>query len=156
MACVERLGHPAGPTLKLLDGLPGLLGSRDSAASGLRIGDQLIQADQPWWPIAAAGRRFLRRQTTLQVAGCVRPWVVSGLLDILAGWCILYSLGFAGRPSMGDLGILIDRVCQYGCRITRQWVAGLQVSFELDGHASAETIHQQLIEGQPRPGSDYK
>lgn len=45
---------------------------------------------------------------------------------------------------MDDLGLLIERVRQHGCRITWQQLAVLQALCELDGHASAELIHKKM------------
>ena len=45
---------------------------------------------------------------------------------------------------MQDLDALLDRVRQHGCRMTRQRTAILQALCELDGHASAERIHERV------------
>ena len=45
---------------------------------------------------------------------------------------------------MQDLDALLDRVRQHGCRMTRQRTAILQALCELDGHASAERIHERI------------
>jgi Fur family ferric uptake transcriptional regulator len=44
---------------------------------------------------------------------------------------------------MNDLQDLVDRVRQHGCRLTRQRTIILQALCELDGHASAERIHER-------------
>ena len=49
---------------------------------------------------------------------------------------------------MRDLNGLIDRVRQRGCRVTRQRLAILQALCELDGHASAEQIHERVAQYQ--------
>jgi Fe2+ or Zn2+ uptake regulation protein len=46
---------------------------------------------------------------------------------------------------VADLEALLDRVRQCGCRVTRQRVIILQTLCELDGHASAEQIHERTI-----------
>jgi Fur family ferric uptake transcriptional regulator len=45
---------------------------------------------------------------------------------------------------MDDLQALMARVRQHGCRMTRQRAIILQALCELDGHASAEKIHEQV------------
>ncbi len=45
---------------------------------------------------------------------------------------------------MQDLNSLLDRVRQHGFRMTRQRSAILQALCELDGHASAERIHERV------------
>lgn len=50
---------------------------------------------------------------------------------------------------MSDFEALIKRVREHGCRITQQRRAILQALYALDGHASAERIHERVIEYQP-------
>jgi Fur family transcriptional regulator, ferric uptake regulator len=45
---------------------------------------------------------------------------------------------------MHDLQALLDRVRRNGLRLTRQRAVILQVLSELDGHATAETIHGRI------------
>ena len=47
---------------------------------------------------------------------------------------------------MSDLQDLMDRVRQRGLRLTQQRRAVLQALYELDGHASAETVHRRIKE----------
>jgi Fur family ferric uptake transcriptional regulator len=46
---------------------------------------------------------------------------------------------------MPDLQRLMNRVRQRGCRLTRQRALILQALCELDGHASAEAVYEQVI-----------
>jgi Fur family ferric uptake transcriptional regulator len=46
---------------------------------------------------------------------------------------------------MCDLQSLVDRLRQRGCRVTRQRTIILQALCELDGHASVEKIHEQVM-----------
>ena len=45
---------------------------------------------------------------------------------------------------MQDLNALLERVRQHGFRMTRQRAAILQALCELDGHASADRIHERV------------
>jgi len=65
-------------------------------------------------------------------------------LDFLAVLSIIHLQIFARRAEMYDLQMLIDRVRQHGCRVTRQRAIILQTLCELDGHASAESIHDRV------------
>ncbi len=49
---------------------------------------------------------------------------------------------------MDDLEALKDKVRQHGCRITRQRAIILQALTDLDGHASAEKIHEKVTHHQ--------
>ena len=46
---------------------------------------------------------------------------------------------------MADLEALIERVRQNGCRLTRQRAVVLQALCDLDGHASAERVYEQVL-----------
>jgi Fur family ferric uptake transcriptional regulator len=50
---------------------------------------------------------------------------------------------------MDEVEALLDRARQLGCRITQQRAIILQALCELDGHASAEKIHERAILQQP-------
>ena len=51
---------------------------------------------------------------------------------------------------MRDLDALESSVRRAGCRITPQRDLILRALCELDGHASAERVHERVIAGQPR------
>lgn len=50
---------------------------------------------------------------------------------------------------MSNPQTLIDRVRETGCRITQQRAAILRVLCELESHASAEKVHDRLVQDQP-------
>jgi Fur family ferric uptake transcriptional regulator len=50
---------------------------------------------------------------------------------------------------MWDLQVLMDQARQHGLRMTRQRALILLALYELDGHASAEEVHEQVLRHRP-------